>query len=125
MGRELKNLSALVADFSIGLCPVAGYTLVNGNRQGNETSSTTNTKRSSAMTSIEIFGPGCKRCKQLQANAEQAIGELGLDATVEKVEDINRMVECGVIMTPALAIDGQVKFAGKVASADEIKRLFN
>ena len=125
MGRELKNLSALVADFSIGLCPVAGSTLVNGNRQGNETSSTTNTKRSSAMTSIEIFGPGCKRCKQLQANAEQAIGELGLDATVEKVEDINRMVECGVIMTPALAIDGQVKFAGKVASADEIKRLFN
>ena len=76
------------------------------------------------MTAIQIFGPGCKRCKQLQANAEQAVGELGLEATVEKVQDINRMLACGVIMTPALAIDGQVKFAGKVASADEIKGLF-
>ena len=125
MGRELKNLSALVADFSAGLFPVAGHTLVNGSRQGNETSSITDSKRSSAMTTIEIFGPGCKRCKQLQANAEQAVGELGLEATVEKVQDINRMLACGVIMTPALAIDGQVEFAGKVASADEIKRLFN
>jgi len=75
------------------------------------------------MTTIQIFGPGCKRCKQLQANAEQAIGELGLEATIEKVEDINKMVECGVMMTPALAIDGQVKFSGKVASAEEIKGL--
>jgi small redox-active disulfide protein 2 len=76
------------------------------------------------MTTIQIFGPGCKRCTQLQANAEKAIGELGLEATVEKVQDINRMLECRVIMTPALAIDGEVKFAGKVASVDEIKGLF-
>jgi small redox-active disulfide protein 2 len=75
------------------------------------------------MTTIQIFGPGCSKCKQLQANAEQAIGELGLEATIEKVEDINKMVECGVMMTPALAIDGQVKFSGKVASAEEIKGL--
>ena len=75
------------------------------------------------MTTILIFGPGCKRCKQLQANAEQAIGELGLEATVEKVEDINKMLEHGVFITPALAIDGQMKFAGKVASAEEIKRV--
>ena len=73
------------------------------------------------MTVIKIFGPGCKRCKQLQANAEQAIGELGLEATIEKVEDINQMMEYGVMMTPALAIDGQVKFTGKVASTEEIK----
>jgi small redox-active disulfide protein 2 len=73
------------------------------------------------MTVIKIFGPGCKRCKQLQANAEQAIGELGLEATIEKVEDINQMMEYGVMMTPALAIDGQVKFTGKVASPEEIK----
>lgn len=75
------------------------------------------------MTTIQIFGPGCKRCKQLQANAEKAIGELGLAATIEKVQDINKMVECGVMMAPALAIDGQVKFSGKVASAEEIKGL--
>jgi len=73
------------------------------------------------MTTIKIFGPGCKRCKQLQANAEQAVGELGLEATIEKVQDINQMLEYGVMMTPALAIDGQVKFTGKVASAEEIK----
>lgn len=75
------------------------------------------------MKTIKIFGPGCKRCKQLQANAEQAVGELGLEATIEKVQDINQMLEYGVIMTPALAIDGQVKFSGKVASAEEIKGL--
>jgi small redox-active disulfide protein 2 len=75
------------------------------------------------MKTIKIFGPGCKRCQQLQANAEKAVNELGLEATIEKVQDINQMVEYGVIMTPALAIDGHVKFAGKVASAEEIKGL--
>ena len=73
------------------------------------------------MTTIQILGTGCSKCKQLQANAEQAIGELGLEATIEKVEDINQMMEYGVMMTPALAIDGQVKFTGKVASPEEIK----
>ena len=76
------------------------------------------------MTTIQILGTGCSKCKQLQANAEQAIGELGLEATIEKVQDINQIVEYGVMMTPALAIDGQVKFAGKVASVEEIKSVF-
>jgi small redox-active disulfide protein 2 len=75
------------------------------------------------MKFIQILGTGCSKCKQLQANAEQAIGELGLEATIEKVQDINQIVEYGVMMTPALAIDGQVKFAGKVASAEEIRGL--
>jgi len=73
------------------------------------------------MTTIQILGTGCSKCKQLQANTEQALAELGLDAKIEKVQDINQIVEYGVMMTPALAIDGQVKFAGKVASAEEIK----
>jgi small redox-active disulfide protein 2 len=80
-------------------------------------------ERSHEVKQIQIFGPGCKRCQQLQANTEKAVSELGLEATIEKVQDINRMVECGVMMTPALAVDGQVKFAGKVASAEEIKGL--
>lgn len=73
------------------------------------------------MTTIQILGTGCSKCKQLQANAEQAIGELGLEAKIEKVQDINQIVEYGVMMTPALAVDGRVKFSGKVASAEEIK----
>ena len=76
------------------------------------------------MTVIQILGTGCSKCKQLQANAEQAIGELGVEAAIEKVQDINQIVEYGVMMTPALAIDGQVKFAGKVASVEEIKSVF-
>ena len=73
------------------------------------------------MTTVQILGAGCKKCVQLQHNAEQALAELGIEATVEKVQDINEIVKFGVMMTPALAIDGHVKFSGKVASAEEIK----
>jgi small redox-active disulfide protein 2 len=75
------------------------------------------------MTVIQILGTGCSKCKQLQANTEQALAELGLDATIEKVQDINQIIEYGVMMTPALAIDGEVKLVGKVASPEEIRRL--
>lgn len=75
------------------------------------------------MTTIQILGTGCKKCAQLQKSAEQAISELGIDATVEKIEDINRIVEYGVMMTPALVIDGEVKSVGTVVPPSEIKRL--
>ena len=75
------------------------------------------------MTTVQILGTGCKKCAQLAHNAEQAVRESGVDATIEKVEDINRIVEFGVMMTPALVIDGQVKLVGKVASPEEIKKL--
>jgi small redox-active disulfide protein 2 len=75
------------------------------------------------MTTIQILGTGCKKCVQLAENAKQAVEEAGVDAQVEKIEDINRIVEFGVMMTPALAIDGQVKLVGKVASPEEIKKL--
>lgn len=74
------------------------------------------------MTVIQILGTGCKKCAQLQQSAEQAIAESGIAATVEKIEDINRIVEFGVMMTPALVIDGKVRLVGKVASPEEIKR---
>lgn len=70
---------------------------------------------------IQILGTGCPKCKQLTANAEQAVADLGLDATIEKVTEINDIMAFGVIMTPALAVDGEVKAAGKVLSVDEIK----
>ncbi|MGQ9525748.1 MAG: thioredoxin family protein [Armatimonadota bacterium] len=72
---------------------------------------------------VQILGMGCPKCKQLAANAEQALKELGLDGHVEKVEDIREIAKFNVMMTPALAIDGQVKASGKVLSIEEIKKL--
>jgi len=75
------------------------------------------------MTKIQILGTGCPKCKKLTENAQAAIAELGLDCDVEKVTDVNEIMKFGVMMTPALAVDGQVKVFGKVASSDEIKKM--
>ncbi len=72
---------------------------------------------------IEVIGPGCARCKKLMENTIQAIGELGVDATVSKVEDLREMMKFKVMATPALAIDGTVKSAGRVLTPDEVKAL--
>lgn len=72
---------------------------------------------------LQILGTGCAKCKALHANAEAAVKALGIEAEIEKVEDIQEIIKFGVMMTPALAIDGKVKVAGKVASADEIRKL--
>ena len=71
---------------------------------------------------IQILGTGCAKCKSLYANAEAAVKAAGIDAQIEKIEDIQEIMKFGVMMTPALAVDGQVKVVGKVASADEIKK---
>lgn len=71
---------------------------------------------------IQILGTGCPKCKQLTENAEAAINALGLDAEIEKVTDINEIMKFGVMMTPALAVDGNVKSVGKVLSSDEIQK---
>jgi len=71
---------------------------------------------------IQILGTGCPKCKKLAENAEKAAKEAGVEYEIEKVEDINRILSFGVMMTPALAIDGDVKAVGKVLSADEIKK---
>lgn len=75
------------------------------------------------MKRIQVLGTGCSKCKMLAANAETAVKALGADATVEKVEKLAEIMKFGVMMTPALAINGQVKSAGKVLSAEEIKAL--
>ena len=72
---------------------------------------------------IEILGMGCPKCKKLYENVNQALKNTGREAEVVKVEDINKITEYAVMMTPALVIDGQVKLAGKVLSADEIAKL--
>ncbi|RKY30470.1 MAG: thioredoxin family protein [Candidatus Omnitrophota bacterium] len=74
---------------------------------------------------IEILGIGCLKCKQLTANAEQAVKELNVQAEIGKVTDIDKITEYGVMITPALAIDGKVVSAGKVLSKDEIKKLIS
>ncbi|GAB4280769.1 MAG: thioredoxin family protein [Candidatus Rifleibacteriota bacterium] len=72
---------------------------------------------------IQILGTGCPSCVKLAENAKQAATEAGVDFEIEKVTDINQITAFGVMMTPALAIDGQVKLAGKVATPEEIKKL--
>ena len=75
------------------------------------------------MKKIQILGTGCPKCKKLAENAEDAARQLNLEFEVEKVTDINEIMKFGVMMTPALAVDGQVKIVGKVLSPDEIKEL--
>lgn len=72
---------------------------------------------------IEILGPGCPKCKKLFENTQQALRELNLSADIIKVEDINKIMEAGVMITPALSVDGEVKAAGKVLTVEEIKKI--
>ncbi len=69
---------------------------------------------------IQILGTGCPKCKALEANAIKAIEDGLLDATVEKITDIDKIMEMGVLMTPALAVDGEVMSTGKVLNKDQI-----
>ncbi len=75
------------------------------------------------MKLVQVLGTGCAKCTKLKENAEQAVQELGIEATVEKIEDINVITGFGVMMTPALAVDGEVKMVGKMSSPEEIKQL--
>ena len=75
------------------------------------------------MKKIQILGTGCPKCKALTQNAETAAKELGLEYTLEKVTDIKEIMKFGVMMTPALVIDGQVKTAGKLLNIQEIKEM--
>ena len=75
------------------------------------------------MKLIQILGTGCAKCEKLKHNAEEAVTQSGVEATVEKITDINEITSFGVMMTPALAIDGEVKLVGKVPSPDEIAKL--
>ena len=72
---------------------------------------------------IQILGTGCPKCKKLAENTEAAVSELDGDFEIEKVTDINEIMKFGVMMTPALALDGEVKVVGKVPSVDEIKAM--
>jgi small redox-active disulfide protein 2 len=69
---------------------------------------------------VQILGSGCPKCKLLEQHAREAVAELGIQADIEKISNIDAIMEMGVMMTPALAIDGEVKSAGKVLSKDQV-----
>lgn len=75
------------------------------------------------MKKIQILGTGCPKCKKLFEAAQQAAKELSVEAEVTKVEDINEILKFGVMMTPALVVDGNVKVVGRVLRVDEIKSI--
>ena len=75
------------------------------------------------MKLVQVLGPGCARCEKLRQNVEEAVKQSSVEATIEKVTDINQITSFGVMMTPALVVDGEVKLVGKVASPDEIAKL--
>ncbi len=72
---------------------------------------------------LQIFGPGCRRCRMLAEHAEIAIQELGIECEIEKVSDIEKITAAGVFLTPALAVDGELKAVGKVLSPEAIKAM--
>jgi small redox-active disulfide protein 2 len=74
---------------------------------------------------IQVLGTGCPKCRKLVEHVEQAVKELGLDCEIVKVTAINEIMKFGVMMTPALAVDGVVKVVGKVPGPDEIKGLLS
>ena len=74
---------------------------------------------------IEILGIGCPKCRKLFENAQEAVKNLGTGAEVVKVEDMQEIINAGVMLTPAISVDGKVKAAGKVLSVDEIKKIIS
>ncbi len=75
------------------------------------------------MKTLQILGVGCPKCKKLAENTETAAKALGVEYSIQKVTDINEIMKFGVMITPALVIDGQVKVVGKVPSPEEIKKM--
>ena len=75
------------------------------------------------MKTIKILGTGCPKCKNLAENVEQAAKELGIEYEIEKVTQLNDIISYGVMVTPALVVDGQLKVSGKVPDAEQIKQM--
>lgn len=72
---------------------------------------------------IKVLGSGCAKCKTLEKITREAVEELKLDATIEKIEDIQKIIEYGVMFTPALVVDGEIVLKGRVPRLDELKDL--
>ena len=75
------------------------------------------------MVKIEVLGTGCAKCKSLAKNVEKAVQELGIKAEIVKVDSIQEIMNRGVMMTPALYVDGESKMMGRTATVEEIKKM--
>ena len=75
------------------------------------------------MKKLQILGTGCPKCKKLTELTEEAAKSLGIEHQIEKVEDIKQIISFGVMMTPALVVNGEVKVSGRVPTVDEIKKM--
>lgn len=75
------------------------------------------------MKKIQVLGTGCAKCLKLAQNADEAAKALGIEYEIAKVTDIREIMSFGVMTTPALVVDGQIKMAGTASSAEEIKKL--
>ncbi len=75
------------------------------------------------MKKIQVLGTGCPKCNKLAANADTAAKEMGIEYQLEKVTDINDIMDFGIMVTPALAVDGDIKVVGKVPKVDDLKKL--
>ena len=72
---------------------------------------------------IEVLGPGCSKCRKTAENVEKAVSESGVEADVVKVEKLDEIAKYGVVITPALVVDGKLKVSGKVPSVEDVKDL--
>ena len=77
------------------------------------------------MKKIQILGLGCPKCRKLYTVAEEVAKELGIEYEMVKVDDINSIFEMGAMTTPALAIDGDIKFTGNIPNAEELKKIIS
>lgn len=75
------------------------------------------------MKKIHVLGPGCASCEGLAADVKTLVAELGLECEIEKITDINQMLSFGVMLTPALVVDGEIKVAGRRPAIDELKEM--
>ncbi|MGC9435924.1 MAG: thioredoxin family protein [Methanomicrobiales archaeon] len=72
---------------------------------------------------IEVLGTGCAKCRRLLKNVEKAVADLGIDAEIEKVDDIGVLMDRGIMLTPALTVDGELAVSGRVADVKELKEI--
>ena len=75
------------------------------------------------MKKIQILGLGCPKCQKLYDLAEEAVKELGIEYEMEKVDDINKIFDMGAMTTPALAINGDIKFSGNIPNKEDLKKI--
>lgn len=72
---------------------------------------------------MEILGSGCSKCKKTEEKVRKIVANLGIDAEISKVEDINEIIDRGVMLTPTIAVDGEIKITGRIPSDDEIENI--